>query len=168
MVVEELQKNSLWIKWGSDSYDSSGNCLFLDGNWTICPVYFGNYSIFQMNLGRKGEVDIMELLDILPKRFPEITRLFSRIKSINFTAFSRLHPRSKLAAHRHKNPKSLIFHMGLVIPPGRTCGLCVNEEVHLWEKPGDAVIFDDNLEHSAWNDSDEERIILYADFMRKS
>lgn len=166
VILDELNKNTLWMKWGSDDYDPIGHCKFLAGDWTVCPIYFGNYSILTMNVGIKDGIDRMELLDILPRRFPEICKLFSKIKSINYTAFSRLHPKSKLAPHKHNNPACLIFHMGLVIPPGNTCGLSVNNEVHLWSKPGDAVIFDDNLEHSAWNDSDQERIILYSNFLR--
>jgi hypothetical protein len=36
--------------------------------------------------------------------------------------------------------------------------------VHHWRKAGEVIVFDDTYPHSAWNDSDSERIILYIDF----
>lgn len=164
VIVEELKKNDFWMNWGSDSYDPKGHCQFLKGDWTVCPVYFGNYDYRSMKLPGVHGFDIDQLMQSLPERFPKTIEILKGIKSINFAAFSRLHPKSSLAPHKHENPYSLIFHLGLLIPPGNTCGLKVGDETHLWTKPGDAVIFDDTFEHSAWNHSDEERIVLYVDF----
>ena len=164
--LKELSDNKLWMPWGSDSYDKSGQCSFLKGDWTICPVYFGNYSGTDMDVPHMGYTELKELTDSLPNRFPETTNLLKKIPSINFAGFSRLYPHSRLEPHKHNNPDSLIFHLGLVIPPGITCGLKVGDQIHTWTQPGDAVIFDDNLEHSAWNDSSEDRILLYIDFVR--
>lgn len=166
VILEELKKNKLWINWGSDNYDPLGHCKFLSGDWTVCPVYFGRYGLHSIKLPPSVTLNIDELSRSLPQKFPETTKLLKNIKSLNFSAFSRLHPKSSLAPHAHINPHSLIFHLGLVIPSGNTCGLRVKNETHLWTKPGDAVIFNDTLEHSAWNNSDEERIILYVDFVR--
>lgn len=164
LIIEELEKNTFWMQWGSDKYDPKGHCQFLKGDWTVCPVYFGNYSYQSMKLPGEQSFDIEKLAKSLPERFPKTIELLKDIKSINFAAFSRLHPQSSLAPHAHNNPYSLIFHMGLIIPKGQTCGLKVGEETHLWTKAGDAVIFDDTYEHSAWNHSEEERIVLYVDF----
>lgn len=164
IILDELRKNNFWMKWGSDAYDPTGHCKFLKGDWTVCPIYFGNYDPHSIHIPGADSFDLEELIASLPQRFPETTKLLQKIPSLNFSAFSRLHPKSKLAPHKHKNPYSLIFHLGLVIPAGGTCGLRVNDIDHIWRKPGDAIIFNDNLEHSAWNDSDEERIILYVDF----
>jgi aspartyl/asparaginyl beta-hydroxylase (cupin superfamily) len=38
----------------------------------------------------------------------------------------------------------------------------VGTQVREW-RPGTALIFDDTIEHEAWNDSDEERVILIFD-----
>jgi aspartyl/asparaginyl beta-hydroxylase (cupin superfamily) len=86
------------------------------------------------------------------------------IPSVNYAAFSKLAPHSRLASHRHSSPTSLIMHMGLQVPDG--CGISVDVDEHDWQQPGDMIIFDDNQEHSAWNDSDEDRILLYVDFER--
>lgn len=166
VIAEELQNNSLWLNWGSDAYDPTGHCKFLKGDWTICPVYFGRYNPYQMHMPDLEEEQKAKILAELPIRFPKTIALLKTVKSLNFSAFSRLHPHSSLAPHRHMPRPSLIFHLGVVIPPNNTCGLKVDEQVHLWTKPGDAAIFDDTFEHSAWNDSNAERVILYIDFAK--
>jgi len=47
-----------------------------------------------------------------------------------------------------------------VIPEG--CRFRVGADVRTWKK-GHAWVFDDSIEHEAWNDSDEIRIILIFD-----
>lgn len=166
VILDELKNNKIWLNWGSDSYDPMGHCQFLSGNWTVCPVFFGNYPPLAIKAPGIAPQFILSLPKILPARFPRTTELLKTVPILNFAGFSRLHPKSSLAPHRHRNPKSLICHLGLVIPPGNSCGLMVDGKTHLWSQPGDMVIFDDNLEHSAWNNSDEERIVLYMDVVR--
>jgi aspartyl/asparaginyl beta-hydroxylase (cupin superfamily) len=163
-ILDELNQNTFWMHWGSDDYDPTGHCKFLNGDWTVCPVYFGNYNPYSINMPYMDPVFVVEVVEAMPKRFPKTTELLKKIPTLNYAAFSRLHPKSRLAPHQHVNPSSLIFHLGLLIPPGDTCGLSVGGEVHIWKKAGDAVIFNDTLEHSAWNDSDQERVVLYVDF----
>lgn len=166
LIQKELQANRTWVAWGSDDYDPSGHCNFLTGEWTVCPAYFGNYRPDMVEIpGMKSE-QAQSFLKELPSRFPKTTAILRPLKRVNFAAFSRLHPRSTLQPHTHFNPSCLILHVGLVIPGESACGLQVGEEKHIWRCAGDSVIFDDNLEHSAWNDSDEERVILYVDFTR--
>jgi aspartyl/asparaginyl beta-hydroxylase (cupin superfamily) len=57
----------------------------------------------------------------------------------------------------------LICHLPLIVPPG--CGFRVGNEVRAWE-PGKLLIFDDTIEHEAWNDSGEDRILLIFDVWR--
>lgn len=166
VILDELNKNNFWMDWGSDNYDPIGHCKFLNGNWTVCPVYFGRYSPYSLNIPGTVQFNQDELIRSLPEKFPRTIELLKTIDRINFSAFSRLHPNSSLAAHQHNNPDSLIFHLGLVIPQGKSCGLQVDDKTHIWNKPGDAIIFNDNMKHAAWNHSDQERIIFYVDFAR--
>lgn len=163
-VEEELRENQTWLQWGSDNSDPMGHCNFLQGGWTICPIYFGKKQPEEMKIPGMGREELENLLKTLPLCFPKTIALVQRVPLVNYAAFSRLHPQSSLAPHRHYNAFSLIFHLGVIIPQGNSCGLKVGEKTHIWTRQGDAVIFDDNLEHSAWNDSLEERIILYIDF----
>jgi aspartyl/asparaginyl beta-hydroxylase (cupin superfamily) len=54
----------------------------------------------------------------------------------------------------------LIAHVPLIIPEG--CAFRVGNDVRSWV-PGQAWVFDDTIEHEAWNNSDELRVILMFD-----
>jgi aspartyl/asparaginyl beta-hydroxylase (cupin superfamily) len=78
--------------------------------------------------------------------------------------FSRLAPRMKIPPHHGMLNIRLICHLPLVVPPD--CGaLRCGSEQRAWVK-GETMIFDDSIEHEAWNDSDQERIVLLFDIWR--
>ena len=74
--------------------------------------------------------------------------------------FSILSPRTRIPPHTGVNNTRLIVHLPLIVPPG--CGFRVGAEQREWE-PGKALIFDDTIEHEAWNDSDTPRAVLILD-----
>ena len=74
--------------------------------------------------------------------------------------FSVLKPRTRLPPHTGTTNTRSIVHLPLVVPAG--CGFRVGADVRTW-MPGNAWVFDDSIEHEAWNDSDETRIILIFD-----
>jgi aspartyl/asparaginyl beta-hydroxylase (cupin superfamily) len=74
--------------------------------------------------------------------------------------FSVLEPRTKLPPHTGTTNTRSIVHLPLVVPEG--CGFRVGADVRTWKK-GRAWVFDDTIEHEAWNDSDQTRIILIFD-----
>jgi aspartate beta-hydroxylase len=74
--------------------------------------------------------------------------------------FSRLEPRTRIPAHTGSTNTRLTVHIPLIVPPN--CGFRVGAEVREW-RPGTALIFDDTIEHEAWNDSDQQRVILIFD-----
>jgi aspartate beta-hydroxylase len=77
------------------------------------------------------------------------------------TAFySILDARTKIPAHTGVTNTRVTVHLPLIVPPG--CGFRVGGEVREW-KVGSAWVFDDTIEHEAWNDSDEPRAILIFD-----
>ena len=51
----------------------------------------------------------------------------------------------------------------MIVPPG--CRLRVGNEVRTWE-PGKALIFDDSIEHEAWNDGSETRVVMIFEIWR--
>lgn len=77
--------------------------------------------------------------------------------------FSLLRPGAHIAAHNGLLNTRLICHIPLVVP-GR-CRLRVGNEVREWEE-GRALIFDDSVEHEAWNESDDTRVILLFEIWR--
>ena len=74
--------------------------------------------------------------------------------------FSILDARARIPPHNGVNNTRLIVHLPLIVPPG--CGFRVGAEQREWE-PGKALIFDDTIEHEAWNDSDTPRAVLILD-----
>ena len=74
--------------------------------------------------------------------------------------FSILQPRTRIPPHTGVNNSRLVAHLPLVVPPG--CGFRVGAETRAWE-PGKAFVFDDTIEHEAWNDSDDWRAVLIVD-----
>ncbi len=74
--------------------------------------------------------------------------------------FSVLKPRTRLPAHTGTTNTRSIVHLPLVIPEG--CGFRVGSQVRQWQK-GKAWVFDDTIDHEAWNDSDQIRIVLIFD-----
>jgi aspartate beta-hydroxylase len=74
--------------------------------------------------------------------------------------FSILEPRTRIPPHTGVTNTRLVVHLPLVIPPG--CAFRVGSETREW-RPGHAWVFDDTIEHEAWNDSDEPRAIFMMD-----
>ena len=77
--------------------------------------------------------------------------------------FSLLRAGTHIAPHHGLLNTRLICHIPLITPPG--CRLRVGNEVREWEQ-GKALIFDDSIEHEAWNDSDETRVVLLFEIWR--
>jgi aspartyl/asparaginyl beta-hydroxylase (cupin superfamily) len=74
--------------------------------------------------------------------------------------FSVLKPRTRIPPHTGVANTRLVVHIPLIIPPG--CGFRVGNDTRPWV-PGEAFVFDDTIEHEAWNDSDQVRIVLIFD-----
>ncbi|HEY5072431.1 MAG TPA: aspartyl/asparaginyl beta-hydroxylase domain-containing protein [Caulobacteraceae bacterium] len=74
--------------------------------------------------------------------------------------FSVLEPRTRIPAHTGSANTRLIVHLPLVLPgPAR---FRVGAVTRPW-RIGEAWVFDDTIEHEAWNDADEPRAILILD-----
>ena len=74
--------------------------------------------------------------------------------------FSLLKPRTRIPAHNGVTNSRLVAHLALIVPPD--CGFRVGNEVRHW-KEGAAWVFDDTIEHEAWNESDKLRVVLIFD-----
>ena len=77
--------------------------------------------------------------------------------------FSLLKPGARIAPHNGMINTRLICHLPLIVPPN--CGFRVGNEVRAWEE-GKLLVFDDTIEHEAWNDSDRDRVVLIFDVWR--
>lgn len=77
--------------------------------------------------------------------------------------FSLLKAGAHIGAHTGMYNSRLICHLPLIVPPG--CRFRVGNEVREWEE-GKLLIFDDTIEHEAWNDSNQDRVVLIFDIWR--
>jgi len=98
--------------------------------------------------------------------FPRTTALLEKITMADIPGnsptalFSLLKAGTEIPPHNGLINTRLICHLPLIIPEG--CGLRVGPETRSWT-PGSVMIFDDTIEHTAWNRSAEDRIILLFD-----
>jgi aspartate beta-hydroxylase len=74
--------------------------------------------------------------------------------------FSILDASTTIPPHSGVTNTRLTVHLPLIVPPD--CGFRVGSETREWV-PGKAWVFDDTIEHEAWNRSDVPRAILIFD-----
>ena len=77
--------------------------------------------------------------------------------------FSWLRPGARIPPHTGAMNARLICHLPLIVPQG--CGFRVGNEVREWSE-GELLVFDDTIEHEAWNDSAQDRVVLIFDIWR--
>ena len=78
--------------------------------------------------------------------------------------FSKLKAGIKIPPHHGLLNTRLICHLPIIVP--ENCGaLRVGNQTRTWQE-GKALIFDDSVEHEAWNNSNEERVVLLFDIWR--
>jgi aspartate beta-hydroxylase len=74
--------------------------------------------------------------------------------------FSILDAGTHIPPHCGVTNTRLTVHLPLIVPPD--CGFRVGSETRAWV-PGKAWVFDDTIEHEAWNRSDAPRAVLIFD-----
>lgn len=99
------------------------------------------------------------------KLCPKTMELLSHIEGINVAEFSWMTPHSVILSHKDSTGlkyDSLAYHLGLIVPKGVT-NLVVDGET-VSEEEGKTIIFDATFLHSAENQTEKDRIVLYIDF----
>lgn len=94
---------------------------------------------------------------------PRTAKVVEEVPGMTTAGFSRLAPGAHIRPHTGFTSRVLRCHLGLITPAG--CRLRVGEEVWPWEA-GKCLVFDDTLEHEAWNEADTERVVLLLDFRK--
>jgi aspartyl/asparaginyl beta-hydroxylase (cupin superfamily) len=99
-------------------------------------------------------------------RCPETARMLERLPRNHIPGraptafFSLLQPRTRIPPHTGVTNTRAIVHLPLIVPEG--CGFRVGGATRAWQE-GVAFGFDDTIEHEAWNDSDQLRVVLIFD-----
>ncbi len=100
------------------------------------------------------------------ERCPQTTRLIEAVPGMKTAFFSILMPGKHIPEHRGPYRGLVRYHLGLKVPePASSCGIRVGGETRHWEE-GKSLVFDDTYPHSAWNESDGIRVVLFLDFNR--
>jgi aspartyl/asparaginyl beta-hydroxylase (cupin superfamily) len=74
--------------------------------------------------------------------------------------FSMLAPHTRIPPHTGVANTRLVCHLPLIVPDG--CGFRCGATTCEWHV-GKTFVFDDTIEHEAWNDSGELRVVLIVD-----
>jgi aspartate beta-hydroxylase len=77
--------------------------------------------------------------------------------------FSLLRPRTRIRPRHGFMNTRLTCHLPLIIP--QDCALRVGNKIRTWRE-GEVVLFDDSIEHEAWNLSKELRVVMIFDVWR--
>jgi len=97
-------------------------------------------------------------------RCPLTAELIARhIPRHGAAGFSRLRPGTRIRPHQGYQGQFLRCHLALDVPEG-DCALRVAGETRKWSA-GKAFVFDDRLEHAAWNLTAGDRVVLLIDFI---
>jgi ornithine lipid ester-linked acyl 2-hydroxylase len=99
-------------------------------------------------------------------RCPVTTRVLEQIPGLQTAMFSILSPGYHIPAHRGITKGVIRVHLGLKVPQKReNVRIRVAEQICNWTE-GKILVFDDTFEHEVWNDTDEERVVLFLDVER--
>ncbi|MFY2762940.1 aspartyl/asparaginyl beta-hydroxylase domain-containing protein [Arenimonas sp. MALMAid1274] len=99
-------------------------------------------------------------------RCPQAMAMLEEVPQVEVTHrapaafFSALKPRTRIPPHNGATNCRLTVHLPLVIPPN--CAIRVGNHTRRWV-PGELLAFDDTMEHAAWNDSDQLRVVMIFD-----
>ena len=153
--VNKIKNEHGWIKsWkykdGSAVQDGDGNHSWL--NYGL--LYFGTF--FTENT----------------KSCPITTKILEKIKDkINICGFSYLMGNTTIEIHSDETGpenNSMAMHLGLIVPKNpETCRLIMkigDDYCYENEQEGKFIVFDATNEHYAYNQSNEDRVVLYIDF----
>lgn len=93
-------------------------------------------------------------------QFPGTVDALRSIPNVTSIGFTALDPHSHIAEHVGPNRGALRYQLPIVVPgaPG-SCRIRVGREMVEWAE-GESVLFDLSVNHEAWNDSDDVRVLL--------
>jgi len=131
---------------------NKGHALLADARWSAFHLFRNGLPIAD-HAARCPAT--MAALDQAP--LPRITG------TAPMALFSILAPHTHIPPHNGMLNTRLICHLPLIVPDG--CRLRVGAETRD-VRAGEVLLFDDSIEHEAWNDSDAPRAILLFEVWR--
>lgn len=101
-------------------------------------------------------------LEAVRARLPRCAAAAAAVPGMVNAGLSLLLPGTHLEPHRGELAGVLRLHLALRVPRG-DCALRGGGQTRRWQ-PGRCLVFDDTLEHEAWNRGDGERVVLLVTF----
>lgn len=96
---------------------------------------------------------------------PQTIEILKTVPGIHGAMFTLLPAGGRLNPHRDPYAGSLRYHLGLITPNSEKCRIYVDGIPYHW-KDGEDVLFDETYIHSAKNETETDRIILFCDVER--
>lgn len=125
--------------------------------WLETGVYSKGWSAFALRFfGHRFDENCLKC--------PRSTEIVEQVPNLMTAGFSRLAAGARIKPHVGYTSRVLRCHLGLISPP--RCGIRVGGETRSWTE-GKCLIFDDTIEHEAWNESSEDRVVLLLDFLKE-
>jgi aspartyl/asparaginyl beta-hydroxylase (cupin superfamily) len=101
------------------------------------------------------------------QRCPRTAEIVESIPGMTTAMFSVLLPHKHIPPHTGPWKGVLRYHLALRTPADETAArIRVGTRTEHW-RDGRSLVFDDTFEHEAWNESEEIRVVLFVDVIRK-
>jgi aspartate beta-hydroxylase len=126
--------------------------LLNNADWSACYLIRNGVDVPEM--AARCPITMAALREV------PLCRIEGRTPSVIFSA---LRPGARIPPHNGYTNIRLICHLPLIVPG--SCALRVGNETRP-PREGELVVFDDSIEHEAWNNSNELRVILLFDIWR--
>jgi aspartate beta-hydroxylase len=126
--------------------------LLNNADWSACYLIRNGVDVPEM--AARCPITMAALREV------PLCRIDGRTPSVIFSA---LRPGARIPPHNGYTNVRLICHLPLIVPGD--CALRVGNETRP-PREGELVVFDDSIEHEAWNNSNELRVILLFDIWR--
>jgi aspartyl/asparaginyl beta-hydroxylase (cupin superfamily) len=97
---------------------------------------------------------------------PELTKVLKDIPEVVSCAVSILPSKKAIPIHVGYSKGVMRYQLGTIVPKDReNVFICVNGEKYNWTE-GEGVLFDDTYPHKVYNNTNEDRVVLYMDVIR--
>ena len=93
---------------------------------------------------------------------PRTCAIMDSVPTIRAAMFTVLPPGARLGRHHDPIASSLRYHLGLVTPNSEKCALTLDGIQYPW-RDGEELLFDQTYLHSAVNQTETPRVILFCD-----
>ena len=125
--------------------------------WPEQDLYSGSWDVF-------GLLEFGHPNEITRRLCPRTAACLDAVPRLVTAGFSAMAPGTHIRPHVGYTTDVLRAHLGLVSTP--ECALRVGDTVRSWEE-GRCLLFDDTVEHEAWNRGSITRVVLLMDIARE-